>query len=74
MESEKPMKITKLKVYLMLKNITQRDLANKTSLSTNTINKLVNKGTATPSVLKLISYELGLSLEELKNLLEWKEI
>jgi hypothetical protein len=43
---------------------------NPSSLSTNTINRLVNQGHATKSVVKLLSFELGLSLDELNNLLE----
>ena len=62
--------VTKLKIYLMEREFTQKELAQRTCLSTNTINKLVNKGKATPSVLKLVSYELNISLNELKEMLQ----
>jgi len=53
----------------MEKGVNQKDLAAKTELSTNTINRFVNKGKASKSVIKLISYELGVSFEELNELL-----
>lgn len=66
---EKKVKYTKFKAWLMENGITQNYLANKTSLSTNTINRLVNGGGATDSVLKLVAHEVGLNFEELKTLL-----
>jgi len=62
-------KIPKIKIWLMEKGINQKDLAKKTELSTNTINRFVNKGKASKSVIKLLSYELGVSYEELNELL-----
>jgi len=62
-------KIPKIKIWLMEKGVNQKDLAKKTELSTNTINRFVNKGKASKSVIKLISYELGVSFEELNELL-----
>ncbi|MBK7362750.1 MAG: helix-turn-helix transcriptional regulator [Micavibrio sp.] len=66
-------KIPKIKIWLMEKGVNQKDLAQKTELSTNTINRFVNKGKASKSVIKLISYELGVSFEELNKLLEDSE-
>jgi len=66
-------KIPKIKIWLMEKGLNQKDLAKKTELSSNTINRFVNKGKATKSVIKLISYELGISFEELNDLLNDNE-
>jgi DNA-binding transcriptional regulator LsrR (DeoR family) len=66
-------KIPKIKIWMMEKNINQKDLAKRTELSSNTINRFVNKGKATKSVIKLISYELGISFEELNDLLNDNE-
>jgi transcriptional regulator with XRE-family HTH domain len=66
----KEKKVPKLKLWLMKNGINQKELSERTSLSTNTINRLVNQGHATKSVIKLLSFELGLSLDELNNLLE----
>ena len=61
--------ISKLKIYLMEKEITQKQLSEMTLLSQNTINTLINKGKATPSTLKNVSYALNIPFEELKNML-----
>lgn len=60
-------KIPKIKIWMMENGINQKDLAERTSLSTNTINRFVNKGKATKSVIKLIAYELNISVEKLMN-------
>jgi transcriptional regulator with XRE-family HTH domain len=65
-------KVTYLKIWLLENNINQKELANKTMLSTNTINRLVNSGQASNSVLKLLSHELSMSIEQLKELLKHK--
>jgi len=70
---KEPTKITRLKIWLMENNINQKELAEKTLLSTNTINRLVNSGKATNSVIKLLSYELSMSIEEVKELLKYKD-
>lgn len=62
-------KIPKIKIWMMENGINQKDLAERTSLSTNTINRFVNKGKATKSVIKLIAYELNISVEKLNELL-----
>lgn len=67
---EKKTKFTDFKFWLMEQGISQNHLANKTSLSTNTINRLVNEGKASKSVIKLVAFELGLTLEQLNNLLK----
>lgn len=66
-------KVTKLKVWMMEHGVNQKELAKKTSLSTNTINRLVNNGHATKSVVKLVSYELGISVEQIMELLKFNE-
>lgn len=70
---KKEIKIPKLKLWLMKKGINQKELSQRTSLSTNTINRLVNQGHATKSVIKLLSFELGITVGELNNLLEDSE-
>jgi transcriptional regulator with XRE-family HTH domain len=67
---EKTIKVPKLKLWLMKKGINQKELAERTSLSTNTINRVVNQGHATKSIIKLLAYELQLTVEELNKLLE----
>ena len=69
----KEKKITRLKIWLLENNINQKELADKTMLSTNTINRLVNSGQASNSVIKLISYELSKDIEQVKELLKFKE-
>ena len=69
----KEKKITRLKIWLLENNINQKELADKTMLSTNTINRLVNSGQASNSVIKLISYELSMDIEQVKELLKFKE-
>ena len=58
-------KITRLRIYLNKRNISQRDLADWTFTSTNTINKLINEGKPTKSIIKLVGYELGLTYDEM---------
>ena len=62
-------KVPKLKLWLMKKGINQKELSERTSLSTNTVNRLVNQGHATKSVIKLLSHELGLTVEQMNDLL-----
>ena len=69
----KEKKITRLKIWLLENNINQKELADKTMLSTNTINRLVKSGQASNSVIKLISYELSMDIEQVKELLKFKE-
>ena len=66
-------KVTKLKVWMMEHGINQKELAKNTSLSTNTINRLVNNGHATKSIIKLVSYELKISVEQITELLKFSE-
>lgn len=63
-------KVTKLKIWMMENGINQKELASRTSLSTNTINRLVNNGHATKSVIKLVAYDLGMPSEQLTELLK----
>lgn len=70
---KKEIKVPKLKLWLMKKGINQKELSQRTSLSTNTINRLVNQGHATKSVIKLLSFELGITVGELNNLLQDSE-
>jgi len=66
-------KVTRLKIWLLENNINQKELADRTMLSTNTINRLVNSGHASNSVIKLLSHELSMSIEDIKGLLKFKE-
>lgn len=66
-------KVTKLKVWMMEHGINQKELAKNTSLSTNTINRLVNNGHATRSIIKLVAYELKISVEQITELLKFSE-
>jgi len=66
-------KITKIKIWMMENGVNQKDLAKKTEISTNTINRLINKGKASKSIIKSVSNELGISFEELNKLLEFNE-
>ena len=50
--------------------INQKELSEKTSLSTNTINRIVNQGHATKSVIKLLSHELSITVEHMNDLLK----
>ena len=66
-------KVTKLKVWMMEKGISQKAISESTSLSTNTINRLVNDGKASKSVIKLVAFELGISYDELNKLLKFRK-
>lgn len=66
---QEPKKITKLKLFLLERNINQNELAKNTSLSTNTINHLVNMGKASKSVVKLVSLDLGITVNHLNQLM-----
>ena len=66
-------KITKLKVWMMENGWNQRTLSAKTEISTGTLNRLVNNGKASKSIIKSLSNELGISFEELNGLLEFIE-
>jgi hypothetical protein len=68
--SDEVNKITRLRVLLNKRKISQKDLAQWTFTSTNTINKLINEGKATKSIIKLVGYELGLTYEEMNWYLE----
>lgn len=70
---KEPKKVTKLKIFLMEKNINQKELAEKTELSTNTINSIVSNGNASRSVIKLLSYELNIPVAQLMDLLQFIE-
>jgi DNA-binding Xre family transcriptional regulator len=72
-KKNKVKKIPKIKIWMMENGINQKDLAERTSLSSNTINRLVNKGKATKSVIKLISLELDVSVDKLNELLKESE-
>lgn len=64
----------KIKYWLIQNKINQNQLSKKTELSTNTINRLINTGSGTKSTIKLISLELGVSVEELNELLKPIEV
>ena len=64
----------KIKYRLIQNKISQNQLSKKTELSTNTINRLINTGSGSKSTIKLISFELGISVEELNELLKPSEI
>jgi DNA-binding transcriptional regulator LsrR (DeoR family) len=66
-------KITKLKIWLMENSITQKAISENTSLSTNTINRLVNEGTASKSVRNHVALYLGISDDELTKLLKFRK-
>lgn len=66
-------KVTKLKVWMMEKGISQKAISENTSLSTNTINRLVNEGTASKSVKNHVALYLGISDEELTKLLKFRK-
>ena len=70
---KEPKKVTKLKIFLMERNINQKELAEKTELSTNTINSIVSNGNASRSVIKLLSYELNIPVAQLMDLLQFIE-
>jgi len=70
MKSGKSIKVPKIKIWLMQQGINQKELSEKTSLSTNTINRLVNQGHATKSVIKLLSHELKITVEQMNELLK----
>jgi transcriptional regulator with XRE-family HTH domain len=72
-QKKEPKKVTKLKIFLMERNINQKELAEKTELSTNTINSIVSNGNASRSVIKLLSYELNIPVAQLMDLLQFIE-
>jgi transcriptional regulator with XRE-family HTH domain len=69
-KEQKVIKVPKLKLWLLKKGINQKELSEKTSLSTNTINRIVNQGHATKSVIKLLSHELSITVEHMNDLLK----
>jgi hypothetical protein len=64
----------KIKYWLIQNKINQNQLSKKTELSTNTINRLINTGSGSKSTIKLISLELGISVDELNELLKPIEV
>lgn len=62
-------KIPKIKIWLMEKGISQKDISEKTDLSTNTINRIVNTGKGSKSTLRVLALGIGISYDELLNLL-----
>jgi DNA-binding transcriptional regulator LsrR (DeoR family) len=66
-------KITKLKIWLMEQGITQKAISENTSLSTNTVNRVVNDGKASNSVKNHIALYLGISDDELTKLLKFRK-
>ena len=66
-------KATKLKRWMKERDINQKVLAKKTSCSTNTINRLIKNGHASMVVIKVVSNELGITVEQLQQLLKFEE-
>ena len=64
---------TLLKRWLKERQINQNTLANNVPCSTNTINRLIKNGHATPLVIKGVANELGITVEKLKELLKFEE-
>lgn len=64
----------KIKYWLIQNKINQNQLSKKTELSTNTINRLINTGSGSKSTIKLISLELGISVDELNELLKPSDV
>ena len=62
--------ITELRIWMLQNNINQKDLAKSSGLSANAVNRLINEGYASKSVVKLVSFELGITLKQLKDLLK----
>jgi len=60
----------KFRYWLMDNKITQKDLAQRTHLSVNTLYRLTHLGTATKSIIKLIAMELDITEEKLMGMLK----
>jgi predicted XRE-type DNA-binding protein len=67
-----PEKIPTFKHWLQDQEITQHELSAQTHLSVRTVNKLINTGIATRSTILLVSYVVGVSEDELKDMLVTK--
>lgn len=66
-------KVTKLKRWMKERGIIQKDLATQTRCSTNTINYLIKDGKASDSIKEIVSLKLGISFEQLQELLKFEE-
>lgn len=69
----KQVKITKLKTYLMRSGISITSIHRGTYLSRKALENLINKGSASKSVQKLVSLHLNITFEELVELLEFEQ-
>lgn len=61
---------TELKIWLLKKGITQKELSKETGLHKNTVSKLMRTGEGTKSVKELTRLYLKIKKEEFKTLLE----
>lgn len=69
-KNNKATKKTEFALWLFQNDITQSELARRTQLSLGCIHKLVKHGIASKATLNLVSHELNIDLDELKEMVD----
>ncbi len=69
-KENKKRKVPMLKHWMIQQGITQKELRERTDFGTGTMNRLVNYGEGSKSIVRHLALELGITHDEMKNLLK----